>query len=396
MPKKVHTDDWVKAARQMIRAEMAADAKWYISNRNGSVQLEVRDGGKYQSRVLNYEWSKKGLFEASRRIIVIYKNFYSDTGRGSLAKSCEVSEAISSKGNIDYDQLFEDFRKNCPSASDNTFKKSYMPVLDAAKKLLTSKKKPIDGEDLMLKALEQWEYGSRSRQIARRAIQKFLEYAVLRGKLSNNYAPVKIQETLKQKRVGYALEDEQVLQLIASEKNPSWQFAYQLMSVYGLRPEELRHLVVKKGVHGKELWCLYRKSMGGTKGQKTEPRQLAPLHIKDGKGYINWNLLDRIDKKEELPSLGKVASGGLRKHLERSNNWKKFKQDAIDLGEEIVPYSFRHRFAKEAHSRSVELGLTLKDIAFVMGHTVEVHQQNYARFIPKDTFTKFAKQLVNQ
>ena len=60
MPKKIHTDDWVKSARRMIRKEMAADAKWYISNRKGSVQLEVRDGGKYQSRVLNYEWSEKG------------------------------------------------------------------------------------------------------------------------------------------------------------------------------------------------------------------------------------------------------------------------------------------------------------------------------------------------
>ena len=35
-------------------------AKWYIPNRKGSVQLEVKDGGKYQSRVLNYEWSEKG------------------------------------------------------------------------------------------------------------------------------------------------------------------------------------------------------------------------------------------------------------------------------------------------------------------------------------------------
>ena len=40
------------------------------------------------------------------------------------------------------------------------------------------------------------------------------------------------------------------------------------------------------------------------------------------------------------------------------------------------------------------MNLTIKDIAFVMGHTVEVHQQNYARFIPTDTFSKFDKQLV--
>ena len=63
MPKKVHTEDWVKAARDTMRAEMAADAKWYISNRRGSVQLEVRDNGQYQSIMLNYEWSKNDLFK---------------------------------------------------------------------------------------------------------------------------------------------------------------------------------------------------------------------------------------------------------------------------------------------------------------------------------------------
>ena len=394
MPSKIYTDDWVKSARRMIRSEMAVDAKWYISNRKGSVQLEVRDGGKYQSRVLNYEWSEKGLYEAARRIIVIYKNFYSEIGQQSLAKSCDVTEAISSKGNIDYDQLIKDFRAYCPTASDATFDKCYVPVLNHAKRLLTSKKKPVDGSELMVKSLEQWKHGARMWNIQRRAISKFLEWAVIRGKLSNVYAPVKILSNNAEKSIGYALEDDQILQLIASEKSKQWQYAYQLLAVYGLRPIELKHLVVKKGVHGKELWCMYRKSMGGTKGQKTEPRQLAPLLVEDGKGLINWNLLERVEKKEELPSLGDVASGGLGKHLSRSKTWQKFKKEAIDLGEEIKPYSFRHRFAKVAHARSVQLNLTLKDISFVMGHTTEVHQQNYGRFIPKGTFNKFAKQLV--
>ena len=66
------------------------------------------------------------------------------------------------------------------------------------------------------------------------------------------------------------------MQLIASETDKKWQFAFQLLATYGLRPEELRHLVVKDG----ELWTMYEKSMGGTKGQKTEPRKLAPLYIK--------------------------------------------------------------------------------------------------------------------
>ncbi len=56
---------------------MHAGAKWYLVESRGSVKLGVRDEGKYQSRVLNYEWSNRGLHEGARRTIEIYKNFYS-------------------------------------------------------------------------------------------------------------------------------------------------------------------------------------------------------------------------------------------------------------------------------------------------------------------------------
>ena len=59
--------------------------------------------------------------------------------------------------------------------NDQTWNKSYLPVLYKAKELLDRKKhKPVDGEDLMMKALEQWEQGSRQRQIQRRSLNKFL------------------------------------------------------------------------------------------------------------------------------------------------------------------------------------------------------------------------------
>ena len=393
MPKKSNLQDWVKSARNMMRLEMHAGAKWYLVESRGRVKLEVRDEGKYQSRVLNYEWSNRGLHEAARRTIEIYKNFYSESGDKSLDKSSTFVENSSSRHEINFEELFADFKKFCPTASEQTWNKSYVPVLRKVQELLErSKGKPQDGLELMTLSLEQWEQGSRSRQIARRALQKFLQYAVIRGKLSKVYAPVKMQETLKRKRIGYALTDAQILQLIASEPDKKWQFAYQLLGVYGLRPEELRFLVVKDG----ELWTMYEKSMGGTKGQKTEPRKLAPLYIKDGKGLVDWNLLERISNEEELPPLGQEGKGGeaLGTRLRRNKTWIKFKKQAEKLKEDLVPYAFRHRYAKVAHARSVELGLTIKDISFVMGHTSEVHQQNYARFIPDGISDKFAKQMV--
>tara|TARA_Y100001970_G_C14132787_1_gene802654 strand:- start:405 stop:944 length:540 start_codon:yes stop_codon:yes gene_type:complete len=179
-----------------MRVDMVADAKWYITNRRGLVQLEVKDNGQYQSKVLNYEWSKNGLIKAARRIQKIYENFYSDIGKGSLEKSCKVVETISNKGKIDFDEIFKEFRRFCVTASDKTWNKSYVPVLHKCQELLErSKGKPSGREELMLSCLEQWEEGSRSRQIAKRVIYKFLEWAVLRAKISNMYSTVKLRET---------------------------------------------------------------------------------------------------------------------------------------------------------------------------------------------------------
>ncbi len=397
MPKLTETDTWVKEFRDLLRDQMLEKHKWKwsVGNHNGSIRLQVNDGKK-QTKVLPYDWSKKGFGKAIPEILQIYKRFYE--GNKQLTTACETVKVSSSKHEIDLTRvIFKDFRKECPNASDTTWNKSYVPVLRKCQELLErSKGKPLNGKELMSLCLEEWEYGSRSRQIARRALQKFLEFAVLNGKLSNEYAPVKIAEKLKTKRVGYALTDNQILQLIASEKDPRWQFNFQLLAVYGLRPEELRFLVIKDGIAGKELWTTYEKSMGGTKGQKTEPRKLAPLYVKDGQGLIDWNLLERFDNGEELAPVGILGKGSdaLRTRLIRNPLWTKFRKQADRQKEVLVPYAFRHRYAKVAHERSVELGLSNVDIAFVMGHTPAVHEQNYARFMPTDTFSKFDKQLV--
>ena len=282
MPKLTETGTWVKEYRDLLRGQMAEHHKWKwsVGNHNGSIRLQVNDGRK-QTKVLPYDWSEKGFGKAIPEILQIYKRFYE--GNKQLTAACETVKVSSSKHEIDLTRvIFKDFRKECPNASDTTWNKSYVPVLSKCQELLErSKGKPLNGKELMSLCLEEWEYGSRSRQIARRALQKFLEFAVLNGKLSNEYAPVKIAEKLKTKRVGYALTDSQILQLIASEKDPRWQLNFQLFAVYGLRPEELRFLVVKDGINVKELWTTYEKAMGGNKGQKTEPRKLAPIYVKD-------------------------------------------------------------------------------------------------------------------
>ena len=391
MPRLTQTETWVKEYRELLRQSFAPDAQWSVGEHRGSIRLQVKHNGGKQTRLLPFEWSKKGFSAAIPEIQQIYKRFY--TGKTqTLAAACEVVKVSDSNNKIDFQQLIEDFRLFVPNASDTTWQKSYIPVLTKAKELFErSKGKPNNGEELMMAALEQWEQGTRMRQIQRRSLNKFLNWAVSRIKLPAAYAPPPIvPEVRKPKKIGYAFSDQQILALIEDETNPQWQFAYQLLAVYGLRPEELRHLRIVEGVNGKELHSIYQKSMGGLRGDKTKPRKLQPLFVKDAdRNPIDWKLQERLEIGEELPPLGSDGQGGLAllTHIKRRKLYQQIKEEASKIGQEAVPYSFRHRYAKESHAS----GFPIANIAPAMGHTPEVHLQNYSRFAPDKTTDLYAQ-----
>ena len=200
--------------------------------------------------------------------------------------------------------------------------------------------------------------------------------------------PASLPETLKPKRIGYPLSDAQILQLLdnlpAGEVHDRWRFAIQLCAVYGLRPEELRHLRIKDGASGAELWTIYQKSMGGTKGAKTEPRRLHPLLLRDADGStIDWKLQGRLQVGEKLPPLNREGDGGqaLNQYLRRRKVWMTLRDEAEHQGEQLTPYSLRHRYAKGMHAANVPIA----NICEAMGYTIEVHLKSYARFKPNAT-----------
>ena len=57
------------------------------------------------------------------------------------------------------------------------------------------------------------------------------------------------------------------------------------------------------------------------------------------------------------------------------------------IGEVLVPYTFRHLYAKASHAA----GIPLTNITAAMGHTIEVHLGNYARFTPDGTADLYNK-----
>ena len=224
----------------------------------------------------------------------------------------------------------------------------------------------------------------------RQAAYAFLRWGVERGHLKSCYLPpVTEPEVKKPKRIGYPLSDAQILRLLDSlpqgGAHERWRFGLQLMAVYGLRPEELRWLRIKDD----QLWCFYRKSQGGRKGAKTEPRRLYPLIDRAREGTTtDWNLQGRIQINEELPPLNREGDGGnaVNRYLLRRSTWLAMRAEAEQVSEQLTPYSFRHRYAKRSHA----MNLPIANIAAAMGHTIEVHLGSYARFKPDATQDLYA------
>ena len=383
-------NQWIAGFRALMKQSTAPN--WCVKNNRGKFRLQVRDdrGITEQSVSLPYDWTDQGAADALERIRQIFKRYIEDPDI-TLKIASEIVDTSSSHQVIMFDEMVSGFRKSRPQASDDTWRKKYVPVLSHAKRLMEAGRRPKDGHELCLEALEQWPHGSRQRQIMRRNLDSFLRWAVERGHLKRCYLPPEHQpEILKPKRVGYPLTDAQILRLIESVPDERWRFALQLCSVYGLRPEELRWLKIKNGSHGAELWSIYGKSKGGRKGETTDPRRLHPLLLRDHQAtVIDWKIESRLRIKEELPPLGMPGKGGeaLRTYLRRKPVWKSLVKEAKENGEELTPYTFRHRYAKASHAR----GIAIAQIAEAMGHTIEVHMQNYARFKPDNTASIYAE-----
>ena len=379
MPRVSQTEPWIKPFRRQVAVTCGED--WYVRNNRGRLRLEVRGAGTV---ALNFDWTERGAALALPFIQQMFKRW--DGGRITLAAATQSTKTSGSNQKLDFTQLVDAFHKFVPYAGDKTWKENYMPVLRNCRDQFKGKT-PRDGEALCIAALSQWDQGTRMRQISRRVLFKFLDWAVRRGHLKPIYSPpARLPETLKPKRIGYPLSDAQILSLIESIPDPRWQFAVQLLAVYGLRPEELRWLRIKDGA----LWCIYEKSMGGIKGQKTEPRRLHPLFVRDVDGTaIDWKLQARLQIGEELPPLRTEGKGAqaVTSYLRRRKTWMAMIEEADHAGEQLTTYSFRHRYAKESHTKN----LPVANIAEAMGHTMEVHLKNYGRFKPSGTGNLYAE-----
>ena len=404
MPSRTKQPEWVEGFRKALK--QTCPKGWLVvPNRGGNMRLQVYENGKRIGGItLPYGWEEKSWADALLRIRAIAKAYSEGKGKIDIETAFKISHAVSSETGNDWPVAIKAYRKFKTRVSDATWKKKYQPVLNNVIALITKSRPPKNGPALCEKALSQWDKGTSQRRHMRLALYGLLNFCVQRQDFQSTQLPPSMTDnevvSIK-KRVGYPMTDAQILRLIDSlpddEVGNKWRFAFQLMAVYGLRPEDLRYLGTRNG--GKELWSNYQKSKGGKKGQKTDPRQLFPLLVHDVDGPVDWKLVQRVHIKEALPPLGteegkagEAIGTYLRRKKER-NVWNQLRKEAEAEFQQLTPYSFRHRYAYYGHNRPKGDGTyrAPKQVADAMGHSLDTHLLSYARFMTRDLGDAFDK-----
>jgi integrase len=380
---------WEQRVRDQLQKHLP-DRCSIGADKTGRARLQQRfaqpDGSiKSQSVALPYDWSDANEHDLILRIRVIAK--YMVQGE-DLRAAATLSNGASSEAAYNWPAIAAAFekhkREHGAGTKQTTWTKMYAPVILRMTELLNKQGAPANGNNLLEAAVRKWELGSRSRQIATQNGAQFLRYAVEQhGVSARTWSPpsnlAKVVGRRAATREQFALTDAQVIRLvdaletIGSDEARLWAYAVQLCAVYGLRPIELFHLRFK----GKLLWCTYcKKSGGGT----TKPRQLHSVPVLDLDGQSKeWHLETRLRGGARLPQVVDPGLAGDRmgRFLRRQKIWEVLSAEAEQLGEELVPYSLRHRYSATCHKNNVPP----KFIAEAMGHSLETHLRRYARFV---------------
>ena len=388
--------DWIGGFRMQVKASSAHG--WNVFPHRGQMRLQVREGSSTSSLLLPYRWRPGDTGDALLRIRLLYQQVCAGQ---TLRGAAEILEGASNRSEHDWSEAIERFERHKKSfgnaIAEITWSTKYLPVLRLALDCLNARQPPHNAEELLDAVLMRWPPGSRTRQIAAQNLSQFLLYCTQRLHFRACWQPpARLAIHVGQKprgvmrREGYPLSDAQILRLLdglpRGESGDRWIFAIQLLASYGLRPEELRHLLLRPGAEGPQLWCTYQKKGGG--GQ-TRPRRLYPLPVRDLDGSSpDWGLIGRLQMHEPLPPLGPVGKAGsaIKTYLNRQRIWQQLRAEVDAGGDVLVPYSFRHRYSYEGH----RLGIPAKDLSQAMGHSLECHLRAYARFTSNETAEAFA------
>ncbi len=386
MPSRKHADDWVLALRDQLR--LSVGSPYRVGEHRGKTKLDVRfQNGTRQYATLDIAWlpanSRKiqesvekvaGLVTGGRNVKEAYEALF-----GASIPVPEANESASDLLVQAWD-LFGAYKIRKNKIKTSTWNKDYGTTGRRLKEVSDAK----DAFELLEKAGEKWEAGSRQRQVSLKHISAMLKWGISRegGKIlaADRWTPpVELKgfygDKVEAKQDAVPLQDDEIITFLKSlpveSKHPRdkeaakrWKFAFELMAAFGLRPIEIKHLTVENG----ELWCNYIKRSGA--GQ-TKRRRLRCLN----EWATEWDLIKRVADDEALPLCKVGVADAARTYLKRQKSW----ESLAKAGK--TAYSFRHGFALRAHQ---QYGLSVRIAAAMMGHSTDTHTRSYGTWTDED------------
>jgi integrase len=392
---------WASVLRSGLRLSLAqrgTSSGWRVSDLRGRTRLTVDAiGGRHQV-LLPLEWAQDQADAIRETVLAIHAAHCSGLPleRAISAALATDEPATAPAGRpVDWPELVERFKARKLSSGaikPQTWDSVYQRRMKELLATLTGKKPPTNPRELLEAVTARWadQPGSRGRQMQVQQTAALLRWGVDQGALGLEWAPpLDLDPFVGRKREAKAittpLEVQHILELVEAIPDPRWQFAFQLLAAYGLRPEELQHLELRDG----RLWCTYRKS---TSRGETKPRPLRLLPCDDW--AEDWNLLKRFKTQQLPPMRPGYGAEDLGLHMRRRQRWQELRREYEAAGEKLVLYSARHGYAHRAH---LICELPPKVAAAAMGHSVETHLAAYSKWcgddVVDDAFERAAARL---
>ena len=304
----------------------------------------------------------KGFEEASQTARMVQRQlergtFKWEDWRSQVIRPTASVAALAPESAIErFQQAFfaDPRRRRSPAGSKTTWTGAYQPYLRRLQ--AHAGHRTIDA-NLLLKTLQSYDDGSRSRQQCATALAALARHLEL-----------VLPEGWRQEAGGYGLHraqfrqlptDRQILEAALLIPNPRWRLAYGLMATYGLRNHEVFFCDGHSLADGSDQVLRILPTT------KTGEHQSWPFHPE---WVERFGLLELADNPKALP----MVTTDL-KHTTLQQVGRRVSEQFRRYELPITPYDLRHAWA----IRTIHIGLPDTVAARMMGHSVAIHTRTY-------------------
>lgn len=252
----------------------------------------------------------------------------------------------------------DDTATSAGASARTTWEKAYAPYL---RKLaaIAAQHPTYSLPEAIYATVQSTRANSRSRQVCCTALNAFAEFLNL--ELPTELKAFWGRYGSSQTQARSLPTDEQILAAYAEIPNPAWQFVYGMMATYGLRNHEV-------------FFCDYWALKNGDSEAIIEVQETTKTGLHDvWPFYPEW--VEQFNLRQV--SLPPVTTDLSRTTLQRVGQQvsTQFRRYQIPFS----PYDLRHAWAV----RTIHMGLPDTVAARMMGHSVQIHNRTYHRWISR-------------